>query len=85
MAAFALLLLTAAVTLLLHRPAEAQVNDKAVSNVSVTSTNPGELSISWDAPRDAPDDYRVTWKKSSGKWTSYEDENTVVVQHKRHS
>ena len=76
-AAFALLLLIAAITLLLHRPAEAQVNDKAVSNVSVTSPNPGELSISWDAPGDAPDDYRVTWKKSSGKWTSYEDDNTV--------
>ena len=76
-AAFALLLLIAAVTLLLHRPAEAQVNDKAVGNVSVTSPNPGELSVRWDAPSDAPDDYRVTWKKSAGKWTSYKDENTV--------
>ena len=76
-AAFALLLLIAAVTLLLHRPAEAQVNDKAVGNVSVSSPNPGELSVRWDAPSDAPDDYRVTWKKSSGKWTSYKDDNTV--------
>ena len=76
-AAFALLLLIAAMTLLLHRPAEAQVNDKAVGNVSVTSPNPGELSVSWDAPGDAPDDYRVTWKKSSEKWPSYEDDNTV--------
>ena len=76
-AALVMLLVTAAVTLLLHQPTEAQVSDKAVSNVSVTSPNPGELSISWDAPGDAPDDYRVTWKKSAGKWTSYKDENTV--------
>ena len=39
--------------------------------------NPGEVTVSWDAPSDAPDDYRVTWKKSAGKWTSYKNENTV--------
>ena len=39
--------------LLLHQPAEAQANSKAVSNVSVSSPNPGGLSITWDAPSDA--------------------------------
>ena len=33
--------------------------------------------MTWDAPTDAPDDYRVTWKKSTGRWTSYKNDNTV--------
>ena len=43
----------------------------------MTSPNPGELVIAWDAPGNAPDDYRVTWKKSTGRWTSYKNANTV--------
>ena len=75
--AAAVLLVTAALLLLLHQPAEAQSNTKAVSNVSVSSPNPGEIAISWDAPSDAADDYRVTWKKSTARWTSYKNDNTV--------
>ena len=77
LSAVATLLLAVALLLFPHQPAEAQVNSKAVSNVSVSSPNPGEVTVSWDAPSDAPDDYRVTWKKSSGKWPSYKKENTV--------
>ena len=51
--------------------------DKDVTGVTVTSPNPGELAISWDTPSRAPSDYRVTWKKSSGKWASYKKANTV--------
>ncbi len=56
-------------------PVDAADND--ITGVTVSSTNPGELAITWDAPSRAPDDYRVTWKKSDGKWPSYRNENTV--------
>ena len=63
--------------LVVHLPAEAQANDRDVGGVTVTSPNPGELVIAWDAPGNAPDDYRVTWKKSTAKWPSYKKGNTV--------
>ena len=66
-----------AVPLLFHAGSPVHAADKDVSGVTVTSPNPGQLSISWDTPSDAPDDYRVTWKKSSGKWTSFKKANTV--------
>ena len=77
MAALALLIVGSALLLLLNQPAEAQQDDKATSNLGLSSTNPGELVITWDAPSNAPDDYRVTWKKSTAKWPSYKNENTV--------
>ena len=75
--AAAALLVAAVLLLVVHLPAEAQANDRAVGGVTVTSPNPGELVIAWDAPGNAPDDYRVTWKKSTGKWPSYKNDNTV--------
>ena len=76
-AAAALLLVAAALLLLLRLPAEAQANDRDVSGVTLTSPNPGELVIAWDAPGNAPDDYRITWKKSTARWHSYKNANTV--------
>ena len=66
-----------AVPLLFHAGSPVHAADKDVTGVTVTSPNPDQLSISWDTPSDAPDDYRVTWKKSSGKWTSSKKANTV--------
>ena len=60
--AAAMLLVTAALLIFLQSPSEAQGNDKATSNLVLSSPNPGELVITWDAPGNAPDDYRVTWK-----------------------
>ena len=76
-AAAAMLLVAAALLIVLRLPAEAQASDRDVSGVTVTSPNPGELVIAWDAPGNAPDDYRVTWKKSTARWTSYKNANTV--------
>ncbi len=70
-------LLLAVPLLIFHAGSPVHAADKDVTGVTVTSPNPGELSISWDTPSDAPDDYRVTWKKSSGKWTSFKKANTV--------
>ena len=77
-AAAAVLLVAAVLLLVVHLPAEAQANDRAVSGVALTSPNPGELVITWDAPGNAPDDYRVTWKKSTAKWPSYKNANTAL-------
>ena len=76
-AAAAVLLVAAALLIFLQSQAEAQGNDKATSNLALSSPNPGELVITWDAPGNAPDDYRLTWKKSTAKWASYKNENTV--------
>ena len=76
-AAAPVLLIAAVLLLVLHLPAEAQANDRDVDGVTLTSPNPGELVITWDAPGNAPDDYRVTWKKSTAKWPSYKNANTV--------
>ena len=77
-AAVLLLLAAAALLIFLQSPAEAQGNDRATSNLAVSSPNPGELVITWDAPGNPPDDYRVTWKKSDGKWASYKNANTAL-------
>ena len=77
-AAVLLLLAAAALLVFLQSPAEAQGNDRATSNLAVSSPNPGELVITWDAPGNPPDDYRVTWKKSDGKWASYKNANTAL-------
>ena len=76
-AAAAVMLITAALLLVVRLPAEAQANDRDVSGVTLTSPNPGELVIAWEAPGNAPDDYRVTWKKSTAKWPSFKNANTV--------
>ena len=75
--AAAMLLVVAALLTFLQSSSEAQGNDKATSNLALSSPNPGELVITWDAPSNAPDDYRLTWKKSDGKWHSYKNANTV--------
>ena len=51
--------------------------DNDVTGLTLTSLNPGELAITWDAPSRAPTGYRVTWKKSDGKWPSYKNDVTV--------
>ena len=52
--------------------------DNDVTGLTLTSLNPGELPSPGTLPA-APDDYRVTWKKSDGKWPSYKNENTALT------
>ena len=72
-AAAAALLLVAALAVSLSLPAEAQEDERAVSGVSLSSTIPGELIITWTAPSLTPDDYRVIWAKSSESFRSFRD------------
>ena len=62
-----------AVPFLFNAGSTVHAADNEITGVTLTSLNPGELSISWDTPSDAPDDYRVTWKKSDGKWPSLQE------------
>ena len=66
-----------AVTFAFNAGSTVHATDNETANLTLTSPNPGELVITWDAPSRAPTDYRVTWKKSDAKWRSYKDENTV--------
>ena len=63
-----------AVPFLFHAGSTVHAADNEISGVTLTSPNPGELAITWDAPSKAPDDYRVTWKKSDANWPSYKQE-----------
>ena len=73
----AILALLLSVPFLFHAGSTVHAADNDVGGVTLTSANPGELVITWDAPSRAPDDYRVTWKKSDGKWPSFKNDNTV--------
>ena len=66
-----------AVPLLFHAGSPVHAADNEITGVTLTSPNPGELGITWGAPSRAPSDYRLTWKKSDGKWPSYKNDNTV--------
>ena len=69
--------LLVAVTFAFNAGSTVHATDSETANLTLTSPNPGEFVITWDAPSRAPTDYRVTWKKSDAKWRSYKDENTV--------
>ena len=66
-----------AVPFLFHAGSTVHAADNEITGVTLTSPEPGELAITWDAPSRAPGDYRVTWKKSDGKWPSYKNDNTA--------
>ena len=76
LALLAVLLL--AVPFLIHAGSTVHAADNEITGVTLTSLNPGELAITWDAPSRAPSDYRVTWKKSGGNWPSYKNDNTAL-------
>ena len=80
--AAAIILITAAVLLILYFPAGAQAADKEITGLTLSSPNPGELVIEWDAASPAPEDHRVMWTKSSGKFRSYKKANTQESEHR---
>ena len=67
-----------AVPFLFHTGSTVHAADNEITGVTLTSPEPGELAIAWEAPSRAPGDYRVTWKKSDGKWPSYKNANTAL-------
>ena len=65
-----------AMAVLLNTGATAQAADKEITGLTLTSPNPGELVITWDAASPTPQDHRVMWAKSSEKFLSFKKENT---------
>ena len=47
---------------------QAAAPDSTISGLTLTSTAPGTMSVRWDVPGDAPNDYWVSWAKSSGNY-----------------
>ena len=43
--------------------AYAQTDSRAIGAVRVESNQPGELAVSWDAPAETPNDYRIAWAR----------------------
>ena len=76
-----------AVPFLFHAGSTVHAADNEITGVTLTSLNPGELTITWEAPSAAPDNYRVTWKKSSAMLhlalanTSYWNELDLMTAH----
>ena len=56
--------------------AQAQTDRGAVSNLSVSSPNPGELIAGWDASGETPTDYRVRYAPSDQDYLSFSEANT---------
>ena len=42
-----------------------------VNSLTLTSNQPGVLLVTWDAPADTPDDYRVVWAKTGESFPPY--------------
>ena len=47
------------------------VNNGAINSLTLTSNQPGVLLVSWDAPTDTPDDYRIVWAKTGEAFPPY--------------
>ena len=46
---------------------------RAIASVRLSSTNPGELSVVWDAPGETARDYRVSWAKVGEAFRTWTD------------
>ena len=79
MAAAALVLLMAGIlgASVMTTPAHAQEDPGAISNLSVSSPESGQLVVAWDAPAEAPTDYRVRWAPSDQDYLSFSEANTA--------
>ena len=48
-------------------------NTRAIAAVRLSSANPGELSVEWDAPGEPARDYRVSWAKVGEAFRTWTD------------
>ena len=54
---------------------QAQGERGAIPSLTLHSTEPGQLIITWETPDPAPTDYRLTWAPTSENFLSYRDDN----------
>ena len=53
--------------------ASAQEDVKAVHNLALESSEPGELVATWDEPTETPVDYRVAWARDGENFKTWTD------------
>ena len=76
-AASLILLILATVLSLGGQPAvQAQDDQGAIGNLSVSSPDAGQLVAAWSAPSETPTDYRVRWAPTGQDYLSYSEDNT---------
>ncbi len=51
----------------------AQEDVKAVHNLALASSEPGELEVTWDVPTEPPVDYRVSWARDDENFKTWTD------------
>ena len=54
-------------------PTLSLVANDVVTALSLSSDAAGELTATWSAPTESPDDYRVVWSKLGESWPSWRD------------
>ena len=72
-----LFILAATVTMSSGLPGvvQAQAERGAIPSLTLHSSEPGQLIITWETPDPAPTDYRLTWAPTSENFLSYRDDN----------
>lgn len=53
--------------------ASAQEDVKAIHNLLLESSGPGELEATWDEPTETPVDYRVSWARVGESFVTWTD------------
>ena len=54
---------------------QAQAERGAIPSLTLHSSEPGQLIITWETPDPAPTDYRLRWAPTSESFLSYRDDN----------
>ena len=56
-----------------NTPSVASPDPRDVGGITASSTQPGTIEVTWEAPGEAPSDYRVTWAKSGEDFPDWRD------------
>ena len=56
-------------------PTPAPDDQDVIQGLSLASSEPGQLVVTWEIPETTPTDYRISWARSSLNFPSYKDTN----------
>ena len=54
-------------------PTNTPLSPRVVAAVRITSSQAGQLDVSWDAPSETPRDYRISWARVSEEFKTWND------------
>ena len=74
-ATFLLLISIALIGTEIAGSALAQAEHDVIPSLNLVSNDPGQLTITWEAPQQAPTDYRVRWANTELAWLSWKDDD----------